>query len=213
MRDRIKAVLRTIAADLQLEARWLNTLSYLEFVGARKISKSMAAHHPNAQVLDHLADETRHASAFKKLACELSGGDPGSYLCREAAGSYFHKLDRELSAWATDVVGHEHQALNYLLVTSMIERRAMTMYPLYRGASNHEFIRDELQAIITEEQDHRARIERDCIGLLSEWDIGDLSAPDAVESAYFAQYWTALEVELGLIEAPAPASEQAPVSA
>jgi hypothetical protein len=198
MRQRIKAALRIIASDSRLEARWLNTLSYLEFVGARKISRTVAASHPHLDVLDHLADETRHAMAFKQLASQLVGGEPGDYLCRKAAGTYFHKLDRELSAWTTDLVGREHSALNYLLVTSMIERRAMTLYPLYRSASRHDFVREELQQIVTEEQGHRVRIEEDCIRLLSEWNISSLSAPDAVESAYFDEFWTVLEAEIGI---------------
>jgi hypothetical protein len=170
----------------------------------------MATSHPRLDVLDHLADETRHAMAFKRLAGELVGGEPAEYLCRDAAGTYFHKLDRELSAWATELVGREHPALNYLLVTSMIERRAMMLYPLYRSASEHGVVREEMQKIITEEQDHRVRIEEDCVRLLSEWNISSLSAPEAVESAFFAGFWSHLEVELGLAQAPTPTPAEAP---
>lgn len=68
MRERIKSALRKIIADERVEARWLNTISYLEYVGARKIFRSVATSHPSVSVLDHLADETRHAAAFKVLA-------------------------------------------------------------------------------------------------------------------------------------------------
>lgn len=213
MRQRIKAVLRTVTSDSRLEARWLNTLSYLEYVGARKISRSVAASHPHLDVLDHLADETRHATAFKRLASELVGGEPGDYLCRNAAGTYFHKLDGELSAWTTELVGREHPALNYLLVTSMVERRAMMMYPLYRSASEHDFVREELQTIVREEQEHRTRIEQDCVRLLTEWNISSLSAAEAVESAYFGEFWSALEIELGLVEPPQPSPTKAALGA
>ena len=203
MRDRIKRALRRITSDHHLEARWLHTLSFLEFVGARKISKTVANSHPSTLVLDHLADETRHAHVFKSLAAELVVGEPDGYLCRDEASRYFQRLDRELSAWTTDIVGREHPALNYLLVTSMIERRAMTIYPLYRSASKHEFVRDELSTIVREEQDHRVRIEDDCVRMLSEFDINDLSAPSAVESAYFAELWSSVEAELGIEDAAA----------
>lgn len=200
MRERIKRALRTITQDERLEARWLNTLSYLEFVGSRKISRTVASSHPSAEVLDHLADEARHAAAFSGLARTVVGSAPSDYLARDAAGAYFNKLDRELSAWANDVAGREQPALCYLLVTSMIERRAMTLYPLYRAATSNETVREELGHIISEEQDHRVRIEEDCVRMLSEWNIADLSAPSAVESAYFADFWRVLEGELGLEE-------------
>lgn len=200
MRQRIKAALRTITADYRLEAKWLNTLSYLEYVGSRKISRTVAASHPTVDVLDHLADETRHALAFKRLAADRVGGEPTDYLCLEPAGVFFHKLDRELTAWATELVGGEHPHLNYLLVTSMIERRAMELYPLYRMASNDEIVRDELSAIITEEQDHRIRIEESCIRLLSEYGISDLSTPETVEATFFSEFWSALELEIGSSE-------------
>ena len=198
MKERIKMILRTIAEDAQTEAQWLHTLSYLEFVGARKISRTVASSHPTAHVLDHLADETRHAARFADLAEVVGGRRPTEYLCRDAARTYFARLDRELSGWANDLVGVEHQVLNYLLVTSMIERRAMILYPAYRGVTRHEAVRDELATIITEEQDHRMRIEDECVQLLSHWNIEDLSTPSTVESAFFSDFVRALEDHLGL---------------
>lgn len=200
MRQRIKAVLRAVANDYRTESRWLHTLSYLEFVGARKIGRTVASSHPTVDVLDHLADETRHAAAFKKLAAHVIGAEPTDYLCREAAGLYFHKLDRELAAWTAELVGGEHPILNYLVVTSMIERRAMELYPLYRTSTDDAAVRDELQAIVVEEQDHRVRIERECIALLGEYGVSDLTAPETVEATYFAEFWSVLENELGLID-------------
>lgn len=200
MRERIKRALRTITDDERTEARWLNTLSYLEFVGARKISRTVAASHPGTTVLGHLADEARHAAVFSDLAQRILGTEPAEYLCQNAARTYFHKLDRELTAWVEDITGQEHPALRYLLVTAMIEHRALVLYPLYRSASSHEVVRDEMKTLIEQEQGHRARIAEDCVRLLSEWDIRDLSAPSAVESAFFAEFWTAIEAELGLEE-------------
>ena len=197
MRERIKSALRKITADDGVEARWLNTVSYMEYVGARKIFRSVAQSHPSASVLDHLADETRHAAAFKELARHRGGGEPTQYLCLDEARTYFHKLDRELSAWTTDLVGEERPHLNYLLVTSMIERRAMELYPLYRSASQDDVVRGELAAIITEEQDHRVRIEETCVRLLGEYGIGDLTTPQTVEAAFFAEFWSAIEAALG----------------
>ena len=205
MRDNIRRDLRTIACDERLEARWLNTLSYLAFAGARKISRTVAASHPSADVLEHLADQSRRAAAFARLAERVLGTAPSDYLCRDAATTYFNKLDRELSAWATELVGQPHPSLNYLLVTSMIERRAMTLYPLYRSMTANVDVREELDRIIDEDKEYRVRIEEDCIRLLSEWNITDLAAPSAVESAFFAEFWRALEAVLEFEEPVAAA--------
>lgn len=198
MRERMKAVLRTICADERTEAKWLNTLSLLEFTGARKISRTVARHHPSLDVLDHLADETRHALAFKELAHDVVDGDPGAYLVEKAAKTYFGRLDVELSAWVEELVGREDSLLNYLVVTTMVERRAMELYPLYRAATERENVREELQAIIKEEQSHRIAIEERCVSLLSEAGVRDLSAASAVESAFFADLLVELEKTLGV---------------
>lgn len=94
-------------------------------------------------------------------------------------------------------MGQEDPKLNYLLVTSMIERRAMELYPLYRAASEDEVVREELAAIITEEQEHRIAIEETCVRLLSEYGIGDLTTPQTVEAAFFAEFWSAIEAAVG----------------
>jgi hypothetical protein len=198
MRDRIKAVLRTICADDRIEAKWLNTLSLLEFIGARKISRTVARSHPALDVLDHLADENRHALAFKQLAHNIVDGDPGAYFLEDAAKRYFSRLDTELSAWVEGLVKREDPLLNYLVVTTMIERRAMELYPLYRAATERDDVRDELQGIIKEEQGHRVAIEDRCLALLQDAGVRDLSAASAVEQAFFTEFIRAAEDALGL---------------
>jgi len=196
MRERIKSVLDRITSDRTLESEWLNTLSLMEFIGARKISKSVAESHPPVEVLDHLADETRHALAFKELANLVHGEPVDAYLCEDAARAYFFKLDRELSAWAAEMAGEESTELNYLLVTTMVERRAMMLYPLYRAASATDEVRDELSAILVEEQSHRVAIEARCLELLGEHGINDLIAPSTVESAFFIDFLGELEARV-----------------
>ncbi len=187
-----------LSADERLEARWLNTLSLLEFTGARKISRTVARSHASLDVLDHLADETRHALAFKRLAHAVAGGDPGAYFIEDAAKRYFSRLDLELSAWVEGLVNREDRTLNYLVVTTMIERRAMELYPLYRAATEREDVKEELQAIIKEEQGHRVAIEERCLSLLSEANVRDLTAPSAVESAFFSDFLAEAEAALGI---------------
>lgn len=207
MRERILNVLKQIASEPQLEARWLNTVSLMEFIGARKISRTVADRHPSTAVLQHLSDETRHALAFKKLAHEVGGREPEGYLCTDAAKTYFQTLDRALSAWAAERRGSEDTFLNYLLTTTLIEQRAMVIYPLYKAATRSEVVRAELKAVVIEEQSHRAEIEDRCRQLLERAGVASLDEPEALEAKLFERFLTALEAEVGSVVALAAQSE------
>jgi hypothetical protein len=204
MRERIQAILRQIAAEPVLEARWLNTLSLLEFIGARKISRTVGDRHPSLKVLGHLADETRHAMAFKRLACEVADSEVSEYLCAQEAAAWFQMLDRELAAWATQALGREDVRLNYLLTTTLVEQRAMMLYPLYKAVTRQASVRAELGKVVTEEQSHRRDIEETCRRLLTEAGVPDFSAPRAIEERLFGELLLALEREAAQGEAPAP---------
>ena len=162
----MKEVLQKIVQDPQIEAQWLNTLSLLEFIGARKIGKTVAQKHPSLEVLRHHADETRHAFVFKNLSHHLSGRDDLGYLSSEAAVHYFQSLDRFVSEWVTQQIARfssskEDPYQNYLFVTCLIERRAMKLYPLYKSLTPHEKIREALHEVILEEAGHRDTIEQE----------------------------------------------------
>lgn len=86
--------------------------------------------------------------------------------------------------------------LTYRLVTTMIERRAMILYPLYRRASATTSVRDELRAIIVEEQAHRVAIEEACMTRLQTLGVTSLATPEAVEQAFFGQFLSALSSEV-----------------
>jgi hypothetical protein len=194
MRERIQTVLKRIASEPTLEARWLNTLSLLEFIGVRKISRTVADRHPSLEVLGHLADETRHALAFKRLAVEVAGGtEPTDYLCAPEAATWFQTLDRELAAWTQRTLNRDDVHLNYLLTTTLVEQRAMLLYPLYKAATRHPAVRAELGKVVTEEQSHRLDIEETCLKRLAEAGVQDFSALKPIEERLFEGLLTALE--------------------
>jgi hypothetical protein len=205
MREQIRSALEAICATREVEARWLHTVSMLEFIGARKISRTVADRHPSLGVLQHLADETRHALAFKRLACEVAGREVSEYLCLPAAATYFQTLDRELAAWGAKVLGREDVRLSYLLTTTMIEQRAMMVYPLYKAATRQRVVRDELAQVVTEEQSHRREIEDRCKEMLATLGVPDLSDPLAIEERLFAPLIEALRTE-ALASAKQPAA-------
>lgn len=196
MRERLLNVLKQISTHPETESRWLNTVSLMEFIGARKISRTVADRHPSLAVLQHLADETRHALAFKRLAFEVAGKEPEGYLCIEAAKTYFQTLDRALSAWATERRGQEDTFLNYLLTTTLIEERAMVIYPLYKAATASDAVKAELKNVVIEEQSHRVEIEERCKQILALAGVKDLSEVEALETKLFDGFLSALEREV-----------------
>jgi hypothetical protein len=209
MRERIQNVLKQIAEHPEREALWLNTVSLMEFIGARKISRTVADRHPTLDVLQHLADETRHALAFKRLACEVAGGEVKGYLCTEAAKTYFQTLDRALSTWAQESFGREDVRLSYLLTTTMIEQRAMQIYPLYKAATRQAVVKEELGKVVAEEQSHRRSIEEICVEALAA-EGQDLSRPKEIEAALFDAFLGALEAEVTQPVAPVAVQASAP---
>jgi hypothetical protein len=201
-----RALLERIVGDRGVEARWLHTVSLLEFVGARKIMKTVAARHPRREVLDHVADETRHALAFKVLAERLwegaLGDAEGDYLGRSAAVSYFQGLDRGAAAIVERAVGSQDEECCYLVTTTLIERRAMRLYPLYRSMTGHDFIKEELKVVILEEASHRKALEEAAEAKLSAHGLADWSELDALEQRLWSGLEDGLWKEFGVTAAP-----------
>lgn len=196
----MKELLEKIVVNPVLEARWLNTLSLLEYIGARKIGKTFAKIHPSLEVLEHHADETRHAYAFKRLSRIVAedsakGGDCG-YLCGDEAVTYFQTLDKKLSDWMTKVTGKSDGYQNYLIVTAVIERRAMKVYPHYRKVTRNGFVRDELRRVIEEESTHRRLVEDRCLKIMNPNNVADFGECDAIEEEVFREFEKTLEKEV-----------------
>ncbi|HEX5037265.1 MAG TPA: hypothetical protein VFX30_08920 [bacterium] len=192
----MKEILEKIAAKPSLEARWLNTLSLLEYIGARKIGKTFSKVHPSIEVLEHHADETRHAFAFKRLSAIVSGGEDLGYLCPDEAIDYFQTLDKTLSDWITKLTSHSDSNQNYLIVTAVIERRAMKLYPVYRRITRNGFIRDELKRVVEEEASHRRLIEEGCLKIMNRNDVPDFEECDRMEEELFSKFQAAVEKAL-----------------
>src|SRR3954466_1824989 len=94
----IKQLLNTIVASNELHAKWLNTLSYLENCGARKIA---GCEHPTLvkeEMLKHAAEEFRHAHYLKCRIGMISSEIPETYSLPSLLGgtaslNYLKALD------------------------------------------------------------------------------------------------------------------------
>jgi rubrerythrin len=141
-----------------LHARFLNTISLLEYMGARKILKSQKEEKMCSQVLAHAAEEIRHAQSFKKLALKMSAGKLTSYsddqlLCGKEAREYFQSLDQVVH----EELGEDSYS-NYLYTTLLIEERANQVYPIYETVLARAGFPGVLKAIVREEDGHLKEI-------------------------------------------------------
>lgn len=157
--------LRIIISDTSLHARWINTLSYMENCGARKISR---CEHPilvKEEMLKHAAEEFRHSHYLKQQIKKISNDTYESYQLHQILGGRisWHYLDildmnacRLLKEYFENRV--EIRKMAYLIVTHAIEVRASMLYPLYE-----KILRDldspvRVKSIILEEEEHLSEI-------------------------------------------------------
>jgi len=162
--DRLEDLIGAVVADPALHARWLNTFSYLEYVGFRKIVKSQRTEVLTAAILGHACEEGRHALGLKKLAIKLGGAQFDSYapetlLCGEEAEAYFQDLDQACDAAFADRSGEQRGKLTYCYVTWLVERRALDVYQVYKRALGESEIARKLGGLLAEETKHLADVE------------------------------------------------------
>lgn len=150
--------------DPQRHGRFLNTLSMLEHIGSVKIAMTQHGMAITTDILEHLAEETRHAFYLKRLARKVVPEVAEDYDDRwllegPAARRYFAKLDLAARRFAqTSLPEQERPGAAYLLVSWLVERRAMWLYPAY-----HEVLRGlgrgfSVQTIVSDEEDHLAEM-------------------------------------------------------
>ncbi|MCI0600101.1 MAG: hypothetical protein L0Y60_11400 [Beijerinckiaceae bacterium] len=160
----LEQLIGKIVAGPALHARWLNTFSYLEYIGFRKIVKSQRAETMSAAILGHACEEGRHALGLKKLAIKLGGAGfdtylPDALLCGEEAKEYFQTLDRSCDEAFASLRENERVTLTYCYVTWLVERRALDVYRTYKLALGESEIARKLTSLLAEETKHLADVE------------------------------------------------------
>ncbi len=154
--------LRLLSGNVPLQARFLNTLSMLEYIGARKILKSQPEESMSLMLLTHAAEELRHAKALKGLAERLGGTSGMGYganetLCGAEARAYFQTLDDRVA----EQVGAQSMRLAYLYETLLIEERALAVYPKLMEAFRSPWVMAAGRGILAEEDRHLEEIQRE----------------------------------------------------
>ncbi len=200
---------RKILADVVnrpvIHGRFLNTLSLLEYIGARKIMKSQEEARITPQTLAHMTEEIRHAQIIKKLALKIGGDGVKTYaedslICGYEARAYIQAIDSA----ASSVVGPKNSWINYLLTTLVIEERAQELYPFYDELLIPLGLGGPLRAIFREEEGH---LEQVITALKENGRITEtqLELVRQEERIYFTAFFAAVAERM--LEAPSTLSE------
>lgn len=173
------SLLQKIVRDNESHAKWLNTLSFMENAGARKIS---ACEHPTKVgliQLKHAAEEHRHAFYLKKQIAKLNPECCKTYESNEllapiATKQYLHALDIRACKYLQTVFHLNKQELQYaayLFVTYAIEVRADELYPVYQDVLNKESSKIMVKSIILEEEGHLEEMISQLNAFSDDWKL------------------------------------------
>jgi rubrerythrin len=141
-------------------------LSYLEYIGSRKIFKTQEQGVLNEAILRHASDEARHALILKTMIERLtpgenSGYDPKELLCGYSAYRYFQSLDsivkKTLQNRKAEFKNFAYAC--YVYVSHIIEIRANWMYAIYAECLDEKKSTVSVTAIINDEKNHLSDTE------------------------------------------------------
>lgn len=172
-------LLERIVQDGSTHAKWLNTLSFMENAGARKISK---CEHPIlvTQIqLKHAAEEHRHAYYLKKQIGKIDPELCKTYESREllapvATRQYLHSLDIKACRYLQEAFQLTKEDLKYaayLFVTYAIEVRADELYPVYQEILTKESSKIMVKSIILEEEGHLEEMINQLNEFSEDWQL------------------------------------------
>ncbi|WP_294286181.1 hypothetical protein [uncultured Chryseobacterium sp.] len=158
-------------------AKWLNTLSFMENAGARKISACEHLSEVSLIQLKHAAEEHRHSYYLKKQILKISPEICRTYQSSEllaplATRQYLHSLDIKACRYLQQQFRLSKEELKYaayLFVTYAIEVRADELYPVYQEILTKHASRIMVKSIILEEEGHLEEMIHQLNGFSEDW--------------------------------------------
>ncbi|NIG54716.1 hypothetical protein [Chitinophaga sp. Cy-1792] len=198
-------LLQDIVGQPALHSKWLNTLSFMENAGAKKIS---ACEHPSLVdliQLKHAAEEHRHAFYLKKQILKLDPEACKTYqrhelLAPDHTRHYLHQLDIQTCRYLKHHFQLSGQALKhaaYLYVTYAIEVRADELYPVYQQALDEAKSKVMVKSIILEEEGHLEEMIQQLRHFSSHWEL-HAQQIQRLEQQLFDAWTAAVEAEVNI---------------
>jgi rubrerythrin len=203
----LQNILENIVSDNILHAKWLNTLSFMENAGARKISASEDKEKVNLIILKHAAEEHRHAYYLKKQINKIGEGLCENYesnylLAPNASKFYLNSLDVKVCKYlksALNLTGTNLKFAAYLLVTYAIEVRADELYPVYQDILTKTNAKVMVKSIIVEEEGHLEEMIHQLKSFSPDWEKHAKVAVD-IENGLFEEWVNSLGKEVVRVE-------------
>ena len=207
-------LLDRVIADPRLHARFVNTLSRLEYVGVRKILKSRRAERLDEEGLQHILDEAAHALRLKKAAVALAAASgvrgsavgtfaDGATLAGDAGETYLQALDHRAEEALADLAPDARGEVNYLLTSAAIEVRAQVFYPLYDARLKARGAPFSVAGIMRDEGRHLDEMAAHHAAALPDW-RPRLEPLLEAEEALFSRFLTAVEAALDQPDSDGP---------
>ncbi|MBK0383878.1 hypothetical protein I5M32_12995 [Pedobacter sp. SD-b] len=206
---KLQETLSNIVNDDILHAKWLNTLSFMENAGARKISASEDKEKVTLIILKHAAEEHRHAFYLKKQISKIGDGFCDDYqnqylLAPKASKYYLNNLDVQVCKYLKkelQLKGAELRFAAYLLVTYAIEVRADELYPIYQDVLTAADSKVMVKSIILEEEGHLEEMLHQLRSFSPKWETYANHAVK-IETELFDNWVHSLENEVSLQTEP-----------
>lgn len=203
----LQNILENIVSDNISHAKWLNTLSFMENAGARKISASEDKEKVNLIILKHAAEEHRHAYYLKKQINKIGEGLCENYesnylLAPNASKFYLNSLDVKVCKYlksALNLTGANLKFAAYLLVTYAIEVRADELYPVYQDILTKTNAKVMVKSIIVEEEGHLEEMIHQLKSFSPDWEKHAKIAVD-IENGLFEEWVNSLGKEVVGVE-------------
>lgn len=191
-----------------IHAKWLNTLSYLENAGARKISSCEHKTEVDLIQLKHAAEEHRHAFYLKKQILKISENSCPNYksnylLAAYSTQQYLNRLDIKTCRYLKNqfnISGNDLKYAAYLFVTYAIEVRADELYPIYQDILTKNKQKVMVKSIILEEEGHLEEMMSQLQKFHPDWKKYAHKILE-IENSLFNSWIKAIENELNYEEA------------
>jgi hypothetical protein len=202
----LTSILENIVNDNLLHSKWLNTLSYMENAGAKKISASEHKEEVTLLILKHAAEEHRHAYYLKKQLAKLDENLCKTYSNAELLAPnhtkyYLNTLDVLVCRYLKNqfnLSGYDLKFAAYLFVTYAIEVRADELYPIYQEILTTKESRVTVKSIILEEEGHLEEMLNQLREFSPDWEK-HANEIIKIEQQMFSDWMIGLAKEVNLI--------------
>lgn len=195
--ERLSALLKAITTDDDQFPRFLNTLSMMEHMGARRIMLTQGAGALNQETLKHMAEETRHAFFYKRQAERFAKRSMNytdeDTIAPSFARMYFKRLESHIAQTVKDDADPLTTA--YLYMSMIIEFRAVWGFAILQDALDDAGRKLSLKSLLAEEQGHLEDMESR-LQALDESTVERVRAFLDKENALFQRLLSAFETAI-----------------